>query len=224
MQCIQITPSLNPERQPHDDNLLLHTSDVNFEESLEDGDSGESRFAISASLDLAAVYLRYHAMLRNFAGKCLPSHLKSEEDIAVATVFTRLLAKQNHGTLGDIENWEAYLVTAVRNACRDIVKLKKNEEELDDKDMRLHGNALSDPTSDSVIEEIMQKEKQAIVRVALESLDDQSRRIVAGKVENNLSNAEIGRQLGLTGQRVGQIAKQAFLRLRGELEQHHVQK
>ncbi|MEC3975788.1 RNA polymerase sigma factor [Amycolatopsis sp. H20-H5] len=169
--------------------------------------------------DPGALYLRYHETLRRYAVTKLPARLRSEADTALSIVFTRLVNCHKENQMPRPGNWEAYLHGAVHNACKDLVKARQHEE-VDDGDPRIHRDAPHDPTADSVVEQdehLEQAERADRAKAALDALDERSRAIVIAKHARCRTNKEIGEDLNLTGQRVGQLYKEAFQRLKEEV-------
>jgi RNA polymerase sigma factor (sigma-70 family) len=177
----------------------------------------EPKLATVQPVDLAALYQRYHDRLRRYAEWSLPSSLQHEADAALMTVFTRLVHARTTGRLKEPKNWEAFLVAAVTNACRDIVKTARDNEEIDDSDPRTHRDAEPDPTGDAAVDHLEHAARVDRARVALETLDERSRTIVIGKEGYERTNRDLGKELGLTGQRVGQLYDQALEQLREEV-------
>lgn len=172
-------------------------------------------------VDLAALYQRYHDRLSRHARWCLPSSLQHEVDPAIMTVFTRLVDARATGRLKESKSWEAFLVAAVTNACRDIVKAARDNEKIDDSDPRTHRDCETDPTGDAAVDHLEHAARVDLARAALQTLDGRSRTIVIGKEFHGRTNRDLGRELGLSGQRVGQLYDQAVRQLREEVTRNH---
>ena len=170
--------------------------------------------------DLAALYQRYHHRLRRHAAANLPASLQHEADVALMTVFTRLVKARSDGRLKEPRNWEAFLVTAVTNACRDIVKTARENEEIDVSDPRTHRDADPDPTGDAAVDHLEHAARVDRARAALEALGERSRTIVIGAEVYERTNRDLGKELGLTGQRVGQLYDEALEQLREEVNRN----
>ena len=177
----------------------------------------EPKLATVRAADLAALYQRYHHRLRRHAEWRLSASLQQEADAALMTVFTRLVEARADGRLKEPENWEAFLITAVSNACRDIVKAARDNDEIDDSDPRAHRDADPDPTGDAAVDHLERAARVDHARAALETLDERARTIVIGREFHERTNRDLGKELRLTGQRVGQLYDQALKQLREEV-------
>ncbi len=88
------------------------------------------------------------------------------------------------------------------------------------------------PVSDHVVdhgsanpeEELLREERQELISVALKDLSDQERTVIAGRFGlaggEPLTLREVGKQLGLTGERVRQIERQAMKHLRRAISRY----
>jgi RNA polymerase sigma factor (sigma-70 family) len=170
--------------------------------------------------DVAALYRLHHGRLRRHAERALPDDLCHEADVVLMTVFTRLVNKQSLGQLTEQPNWEAYLVRAVTNACIDILKAAKNDTEIDDNDPRVHRDARTDPTGDTAAAALDRSVDAHRARDALDTLEPRLRAVVIGKVFHERTNRDLGTELDLSGQRVGQLYRQALQQLREEVNRH----
>ena len=140
------------------------------------------------------------------------------------TVLTRLLSLATQNRLPQPANWEAYLVHAVKNACLDNRRARRDKQhaQLDTEHVDAQSYARQrrdgdlDPTAQHAVDNVDSQRQLVRARSALSRLDERTRTIVDG-VHLGRSNAELGRQLGITGQRVGQLYRQALEQLRGEL-------
>ncbi len=174
--------------------------------------------SLQPQVDVAALYARYHQRLHRQAAYVLPQHLQDEAGAAVMTVVTRLVSRNRDGHLAEpAKGWEPYLVQAVTNACLDVMKARREHDELDPEAPYAERDAPRDPTGDTVCERLDRTEAAMRVRAALETLDPRLRAVVAAKFFHEKSNKIIGGELGLTPQRVGQLYTQALKELREEL-------
>jgi RNA polymerase sigma factor (sigma-70 family) len=136
-------------------------------------------------------------------------------------VFTRIAGKRDTGSMEEPENWEAFLVTAVTNACRDIVKATHPAEEIDDSEPQTHRGIEPDPTGDAAVDRLDHATRVDRAKAALETLDERSWVIVIGKNYFDRTNRDLGKELGLTGQRVGQLYDRAIKKLWEEVTRTH---
>lgn len=171
--------------------------------------------------DVAALYQRHHGHLRRHAEQHLPVHLRHEAGAALSTVFMRLLTQERDGRLAAQDNWPAYLQTAVTNACTDIIRATRAHLEIDDDDALVHRDTPADPTGDSVADQVDQTRTASRVRAAVNRLPERERRIVIGVVVDRRTNKHIGEELGITGQRVGQLFRTALATLAEEVQDCH---
>jgi RNA polymerase sigma factor (sigma-70 family) len=186
-----------------------------------EGEEGEgSSPAAPAYTDVAALYARHHGVLLRQAMSVLPEDLQDQAGDALMTVIMRLRRREQEGTLTEPANWEAYLVRAVTNACFDIIKKFPVHAPLEPNDDRIHRDAPSDPTGDEVAERIDNSANRRRIRAALESLAPRSHDIVIAKEVEGRTNRDIGKQLGISGQRVGQLYEKALRDLREEVKRH----
>lgn len=169
-------------------------------------------------IDLAPLYEKYKDRLERHARAVLPHYLRPDSENALMKVFAHLASLQAVDRLPEPDNWEAYLVRSVTNACKDILKARRETPaQIDDDDPILYGDAQPDPTSQQVVDKLEKADRVRIVREAIQSLDERSQTIVIGKYYSGQNNRELGRRLGLTGQRVGQLHNEALRQLREEV-------
>jgi len=197
----------------------FHNLPVSTAQQPDDADS-ELLSPPVTRFDVAALYRLHHGRLRRHAERALPDDLRHEADVALMTVFTRLVNKQSLGQLTEQPNWEAYLVRAVTNACIDILKAAKNDTEIDDNDPRVHRDARTDPTGDTAAAALDRSVDAHRARDALDTLEPRLRAVVIGKVFHERTNRDLGTELDLSGQRVGQLYRQALQQLREEVNRH----
>jgi RNA polymerase sigma factor (sigma-70 family) len=187
-----------------------------------DDEGGEDTLgAPPAHTDVAALYARYHPRLLRHAHSVLTDHPDLAQD-ALMTVFSRLLRRQHEGKLTEQPNWEAYLLRAVRNACLDLLDASEKAHPVEEPapDAATQLRAPADPTGDAVAQRLDDAAKRRRVSAALTALPPRLRQIVIQKTAHGRTNADIGRELGLTGQRIGQLHDQAIRQLREEVNRH----
>ncbi|MDX5970207.1 sigma-70 family RNA polymerase sigma factor [Rhodococcus opacus] len=171
-------------------------------------------------IDIGALYEAHHVRLRRHAQARLPSSFHHEVDVALMTVFARLVQARAEDRLPEPRSWEAFLVAAVTRACQDLIKTARNNDEIDDNDPRTHRDAETDPTGETAVHLVEHADRVVRASAALETLDDRSRLIVIGKDGYERTNRDIGVELGLSGQRVGQLYDQALKQLREEVDRN----
>jgi len=194
---------------------------VSTAQQPDDPESAETPPAPATRVDIGPLYVQHHGRLRRHALSCLSDDLHHEADKALMIVFTRLLDSKKKGQLTEQNNWEAYLVRAVTNACLDILKTTKDDQEIDQDDPRVHRDALPDPTGDTAADRIDRAAKARLAKPILDALEPRLRTIVLGKLIDKRTNRELGAELGLTGQRIGQLYDQTMQQLQEEVNRHH---
>lgn len=188
----------------------------------EDEEEVHAPSAASAHTDVAALYQRYHGTLLRQARSVLPAHLKDQASDARTMVFTRLVQQERDGTLTEQPNWEAYLVKAVKHACFDIIKITSKiepTEQIVPDDADMHRAVPPDPTGDTAAERLDDAARGRRARAALHSLPARLREIVIARLGGR-TYRDIGKELGLTGQRVGQLHDEAMHALRKEVNRN----
>ncbi len=161
--------------------------------------------------DVAALYAAHHGALRRVARATLPQHLRDETGAALMDVFTRLVRYAAEDRMPAPASWEAYLVTSVKNACHDICRRSPVEIRQDEAADELDRHSAPDPTGDTAVDGAVLE--QALARLAEQ---DPRLRLVVLAVHEGRSKQDIGQELGITGQRIGQLYKQALTVLRDE--------
>ncbi|GGL76657.1 hypothetical protein GCM10011589_35910 [Modestobacter marinus] len=180
-----------------------------------------ARPAPPAHTDVAALYARHHPRLLRQAQRVLPGDQQHAAGDALMTVFGRLLQQQQDGSLTEQPNWEAYLLRAVTNACLDILKSSARTQPVEDPvDVAGQERAPADPTGDTAAQRLDDATRRRRLDAALRTLPDRQREIVLQKAALERTNRDIGRELGLSGQRVGQLYDQAMRQLREEVNRH----
>ncbi|MFE2755357.1 RNA polymerase sigma factor [Actinosynnema sp. NPDC059335] len=190
------------------------------------GEEADAASGTPTRVDVPALYQRYHAVLHAYATRFLPSDRHADANDAMMTVFKRLVDMKAEGRLQEQPNWEAYLKLAVKNACLDILRTDRDHEELDPEDPWIHREAPADPTGDTVVDAVSRQEELRLANAAFEVLDATDvrlRPIVIGKLIEERTNRDIGAQLDLTGQRVGQLYEKALTLLQEEVNRTHDQ-
>jgi len=164
-------------------------------------------------VDPAALYLTHRKVMSAAARQVLGTTYASEIDSAVGEVMATRTAMHRRGGLTPVENWAAYLKQAVRNAAMAIVTKRTQVTSLDETP---HAGAQlpADIGADPIGDQLLIRVRSAAVHNAIDQLDDRrSQRIVIGRYFDGLTDRELGDELDLTGQRVGQIRRVAERKL-----------
>lgn len=164
--------------------------------------------------DVAALYGRHYETMCDAALSVLaPNGLAREAEDAVHAVAFNLVRMRQRGRLTPREDWGGYLWKASRNEALKIVRDRRKSDSLDQhlEDEDGAGEQLAERTEghDPVGEEIEQRDRaerlwEAMAQLAL---DQRSRRIVTGYYFFNMTDAQLGDELGISGQRVGVIRR-----------------
>lgn len=186
----------------------------------EDEEADHSSPAEPAHTDVAALYERYYGLLHRQAKSVLPEDLQDQATDALMTVFMRLRRHEQEGRLTEQPNWQAYLVTAVKRACFDIIKKFPGHEALKSDDPRIERGLPADPTGDTVAERLDDDAMLRRARAALRSLEPRLRDIAIAKLAGR-SNRDIGRDHNISGQWVGKLYEQAMQAVREEVTRDH---
>jgi RNA polymerase sigma factor (sigma-70 family) len=171
--------------------------------------------------DLAPVYAQFHARLRAVAITTLKGS-GLDARAAVTTVFTRLCVRAEAGDLQlPRSGWEPYLVTAVRRASLDLLRQQRGDEPLDETSPEqaaaIRRAAEPDPTGNTAAYTTDLARRRRQLQTALARIDERDRQILNLKHWHNATNRDIGKALGVTGQRVGQLYADALKKLKDEL-------
>ena len=159
--------------------------------------------------DVAALYLSYRGIMFRVAAVDLTGTGVDPGD-AVGRVVEDLVGMHNRGTLHGVDNWEAYLVRAVRNAAMRLAGRATREDLVDDVDL-VH---LADQTPVAGHDEAVVSRIEAQRR--LDRLDTRKRAIVEGLHLDGLSRVELAERFDISPQRVGQLRDEALGEMREE--------
>ena len=159
--------------------------------------------------DVAALYLRYRLTMQRVAASVLAGTGIDPAD-PVMRVVGNLQAKHRDGSLHGVDNWEAYLVTSVRNEAHDAARKSARESPVDDAEL----GALLAPTSSDTTENVATNLVEA--RRRLDRLDPRRRAIVEALYFDDVPLVQVAAQWQITTQRVGQLRDQALRTMREE--------
>ena len=170
-------------------------------------DRGEAPRVCTPS-DVALQYKHNHEWLRSVAERFFDGKRHEMADEAVALVFAHLLELVKDERFTDRgEGWRSYLRKAVLNRCVDLVRAEKKARERfpagNPEEPRIINH---DPLGDYAAGEDLARRRQEKLNSAVENLTDRQIAIVRG-VLNGRTNKQIGEELGITGQGVGDQLK-----------------
>jgi RNA polymerase sigma factor (sigma-70 family) len=166
-------------------------------------------------LDVAALYDAYSDKLFSGALSVLSVNgLTSEAGDAVQAVVTNLARMYVEGTLTPRDDWAGYLWKSARNQALKIVRSWKT----DSLDQRLEqgvADKLAERTDglDPTAEHVESSDAAARLNAALEQLDPRRRRIVTGYYLDDMTDAQLGAELNISGQRVGALRRDSHQKL-----------
>lgn len=164
---------------------------------------------VVVQLDVGALYLAHSDKLLGGALSVLkPEGLVSEAGEAVQTVVTNLQRMHFQGTLTPRDDWAAYLWRAASNEALKIVKQRKKTDSLDQK-IEQAGAERCDPARglDPTAEQAEVRDSAARLGAALDKLDPRGGRILCGYYLEDMTDAQLGEELNISGQRVGVIRR-----------------
>jgi len=168
---------------------------------------GEDARACTPS-DVAARYRQHHEWLRQVANRFFDGKRPDLADEAIGLLFAHLLELVEEQKLTDrSEGWRGYLRRAVLNRCVDLVRTEKKTRERfppgDPEEPRIIDH---DPLGDYAAAEDLARRRQGKLNTAVGNLTERQVTIVR-HVLNGKTNKQIGEELGITGQGVGDQLK-----------------
>jgi RNA polymerase sigma factor (sigma-70 family) len=158
--------------------------------------------------DVGAQYLQHHEWLLKVANRFFDGKRPDMADEAMGLLFAHLLELVEQQKLTDQgEGWRGYLRRAILNRCVDLVRgEKKNRERFPPGDADEPRVIDHDPLGDYVAAEDLARRRQEKLNTAVEKLTERQVMIVR-HVLNGETNKQIGEELGITGQGVGDQLK-----------------
>jgi RNA polymerase sigma factor (sigma-70 family) len=165
--------------------------------------------------ELGALYLRYRDAMHKVAASVLrEAGLTCQAGDAVHDAIASIIASPP----GDVQNWEAFLVTAAKRKALDRIKSA---------DVRRAGPELTEAVHDridnnvdiaeDVAAEIDRKELAAVAWDCLSVLDDRDRKVVWDIAALERSRDDVASELGVSPGRVSQLMSRALVQLRQEM-------
>ncbi|MBF6102192.1 sigma-70 family RNA polymerase sigma factor [Nocardia cyriacigeorgica] len=140
-------------------------------------------------------------------------------DDVIQGVFESLVRSQPTG----VRNWEAYLITSVRNKARDLLGSAAIRHAGPSFDAQLHDDVdRSTDLADGVVEAADRSETAARAWDALAVLNTQQRQVFYQYRVLGRERAEVARELGVSPGRVSQIAMAAAELLKEAMNREQV--
>ena len=175
---------------------------------------------ICTQSDVAAQYEQHHERLRKAAGQYFQGRRPDQVDDAIRIVFAHLLELVETGEFTDKgDRWGGYLRRMVLNCCVDLVrreiKFRNTFPEGDPEKPRIIDH---DPLGDVIADDDLARRRQAKLDDALANLSESQVAIVRHALEG-WTNKQIGEELGITGQAVGQQLRTITNQLHEEVTQ-----
>lgn len=174
--------------------------------------------------DIGAVFLEHREVMYRVAYAMLRTdHHHRAEDV-VSEVMVSIL---NHPP-DSVRNWQAYLVSAVKNKVRDLWKSSAHRREqlvlaeaTPLEGDRLGGDEVEDDPAHEVVELIGRQQRVRVVREAMaemEAWDPQAAHVLWQCAGLERSSQQVADELGVSSSRVRQIAGKAKTKLISILE------
>lgn len=192
---------------------------MSSEQTEADPQGPEADARICTASDVAAQYKQHHESLRQLANRFFDGKRSDAAEDAVMDVFAHLVKLAGKQKLTDKgERWGAYLRGAVRRSCINIVRAeRKDRERFPAGDPELERVIDFDPLGDGVVDDEQARRRRARLPVALATLDEGQLAIIKHVHWDGWTNKKIGKNLGTSGQAVGQRLKTALKKLHEEV-------
>lgn len=173
---------------------------------------------ICTQSDVAAQYQQHQERLRRVAGRYFQGGRADLVDEAVGIVFVHLLDLVEKGKLTDKgDKWGGYLRRMVLNSCVDLIrreiKFRNTFPRGDPEKPRIVDH---DPLGDDIADDDLARRRQARLDEALANLSERQVTIVRHLLKG-WTNKQIGEELGISGQAVGQQLKTILNQLHEEV-------
>jgi RNA polymerase sigma factor (sigma-70 family) len=167
-------------------------------------------------VDLGPLYLEHRDKLHRVAASILREvGLQEEKGDVVQAAFESLMSSPPTGVIG---NWEAYLVTVVKNKAYDRVRAADTRHFGRGFDMQHDDQAEAGVDAFADLEDELDTVREgAYVWDSMGVLDDRERHVVREVVQNVRPQGEVAEELGVSRPRVNQILKRALQKLRDDL-------
>lgn len=173
---------------------------------------------ICTQSDIAVQYKLNHEWLRRVAERFFDGKRPDLADEAIGLVFAHLLELVEENKLTNKgEGWRGYLRKAVLNRCVDLVRAeKKARERFPAGDSEESQFIDHDPVGDYAAAEDLARRRQPRLNAAVAKLTDRQVMIVR-YVLNGYTNKQVGEELGISGQAVGDQLKTIIKRFQEEV-------
>lgn len=170
--------------------------------------------------DPAALYLKHRAAMHRMAVAVLhKAGMADQAEDVIQDVFESLMEVRPT----EVRNWEAYLITSVKNKARDLLRSAAFKRAGPAFDAQLHDDVdRSADLADDVVEAADRNETGARAWDALAVLNTQQRQVFHQYRVLQRKRAEVAKDLGISPGRVSQIALAAAELLKEAMNREQV--
>lgn len=176
----------------------------------------EAAHPAAAPVDVAALYLQHRVVMYRAARRVLgPGRAEDVQDAVQAAVEQAFLEVRKAGFV-DRTNWAGWLSTVTTRKAIDLWRVnsaRRNHEDAAARQDRVSPNC--DPVGGAAVA----RDTVSRLRDAMASLSDDAALMVFLTQVEELSNAEVGRRLGVTGQWVGRVVGESLGTLKATMEE-----
>lgn len=168
-----------------------------------------------AEVDWADVFNEHGPRMLAIAGRVLGGEDavvdgQTAEDVVIDVLASFITSAKKTAQYLAADNPTNYLLGSVRNRCIDVRRRGRRQRLVDHNDEATSAQLPSvPPDTDTTGDVVADADRMIAIAAALDRLEDRKRVIVEACVLHSRSNADVGRQLNITGQRVGQILTEA---------------
>lgn len=164
--------------------------------------------------DIGALYIRYGDMMHKVAASVLrEAGLESQTQDAVQDAIVSILASPPD----EVQNWEAFLVTAVKRKALDRIRSAHVRHAGPEIDLSLHDHADDIDIAEHVATAVDRTRRAGIAWDCLSVLDHRRRKVVWDIAALERPRNDVAAELGVTPPRVSQIVMKALALLKEEI-------
>lgn len=164
--------------------------------------------------DLGALYLRHGDAMHKVAASVLREAGRDcEAQDAVHEAIVSIMASSPE----NVQNWEAYLVTAAKRKALDRVRSAHVRHAGPDFDESVHDRPDGIDIAEDIADDLDRKERAALMLNCLAILNERHRKIVWETVALKRSRREVADEWGVSPARVSQITARTLGLLREEM-------
>lgn len=191
---------------------------MNVELAGEDAHGPGADARICTQSDVAVQFEQHHERLRKAAERFFEGRRPDLVDEAIGIVFAHLMdLVEKEEVIDKGDRWGGYLRRAVLNCCVDLVRreirFRNRFPEGDPETPRIIDH---DPLGDEVADADLMRERQARLNAVVANLSERQITIIRHKM-NGWTNKQIGEELGISSQAVGEQLRNALKWLHEEV-------